>query len=165
MASLPDMYRTGSRDPYGKGESTGVRMGPKWVKAKALELGLYVHGKRQRFGFNLERCATWFKAEVCGIKACADENMKRGYCNGNVYILWDRQAAIKALDSCKIHCKLLWDCRLCLMTLAKCSTVLLMWKSGRKGIKNNGIAGHVAKMGFLRHLWESSRAVCKGLGC
>jgi len=35
---------------------------------------------------------------------------KKGYTDKNICILFDSQAAIKALDSLKINSKLVWDC-------------------------------------------------------
>jgi hypothetical protein len=59
--------------------------------------GVYGHGMRWRFSLSLGQYTTVFQAEVYAIKACADKNIKRGYCNRNIYILSDSQAAIKAL--------------------------------------------------------------------
>jgi ribonuclease HI len=81
-----------------------------------------------------------FQAEVCAIKACTDENIKRGYCNRNIYILSDSQVAIKALDNCKIYSKLVWDCHQSLMILAECNKVHVMWVRGHKGTEGNEIA-------------------------
>jgi hypothetical protein len=51
------------------------------------EAGVYGQGMRQRFSFSLGQYATVFQAEVYAIEACTDENIKRGYCNRNIYIL------------------------------------------------------------------------------
>jgi hypothetical protein len=71
---------------------------------------VYGHGMRQRFSFSLGRYATVFQVKVYAIKACTDENIKRGYHNRKIYILSDSQAAIKALNNCKIYSKFVWDC-------------------------------------------------------
>jgi hypothetical protein len=42
--------------------------------------GVYGHGMKQRFSFSLGQYTTVFQAEVYDVKACADENIKRGYC-------------------------------------------------------------------------------------
>jgi hypothetical protein len=39
---------------------------------------------------------------VYAIKACADENIKRGYCNRNIYMLSNSEAAIKELHGNEI---------------------------------------------------------------
>jgi hypothetical protein len=72
---------------------------------------------RQRFNFSLGQYTTVFLAEVYTIKACADENIKRGYCKRNIYILSDSQAVIKALHNCRINSRLVWDCHQSLMTM------------------------------------------------
>jgi hypothetical protein len=41
---------------------------------------------RQTFSFSLGQNAMVVQAEVYAIKAHIDENIKRGYCNGNIYI-------------------------------------------------------------------------------
>jgi hypothetical protein len=84
--------------------------------------GLYGHGMGQRFIFSLGKYTTVFQA----IKACADENIKRGYHNRNIYILLYSQAAIKTLDNCKFYLKLVWDCHQTLMILAERNRVHLM---------------------------------------
>jgi hypothetical protein len=43
---------------------------------------------------------TVFQAKLYAIKACAVQNLDRGYGTGNIYIRLDSQAAIRALDSC-----------------------------------------------------------------
>jgi hypothetical protein len=69
----------------------------------------YFTGKKDKlllvamFSFSLGQYTTVFEATVYAIKACADENIKRGYRNRNIYILSDSQVAIKALDYCKIY--------------------------------------------------------------
>jgi hypothetical protein len=65
---------------------------------------------KRKFSFSLGQYTAVFQAEVYAIKACADENIRRGYHNKNIYILSDSQAAIKELDNCTIFSKLVWDC-------------------------------------------------------
>jgi ribonuclease HI len=86
------------------------------------------------FSYSLGWYTMVFQAEVYAIKACTDENIKRGYHNRNIYILLDSQAAIKALDNCKIYSKLVWDCHQSLMILAEHNKVHLLWVPGHKGI-------------------------------
>jgi hypothetical protein len=69
---------------------------------KTLEPECMGHGMRRKFNFTLGQYTTVFQDEVHAIKARADENIKMGYHNRNIYILSDSQAAIKALDNCKI---------------------------------------------------------------
>jgi hypothetical protein len=61
---------------------------------------VYDHGMRQRFSFRLRKYDTAFQAKVYAIKACIDGNIRRSYCNRNIYILSDSEAAINAFDNC-----------------------------------------------------------------
>jgi hypothetical protein len=79
----------------------------------------------QRFSLHLGY-TTVFQAEVYAIKACTDENIKRGYRNRNICILSDSQAATKALNNCKIYSELVSDCHQILMILAECNSLLGM---------------------------------------
>jgi hypothetical protein len=108
--------------------------------------GTYCHGMRQRFSFSLGQYAIIFQAKVYAIKACTDDNIKRGYHNGNIYILSDSQAAIKAPDICKIYSKLVWDCDQFLMTVAKCNKVHLMWMQGHMGTEDNETGNKLTRM-------------------
>jgi ribonuclease HI len=107
--------------------------------------GLYGHGMRRKFSFNLGRYTT-----VYAIKTCADENIKRNNRNRNMYILSDSQAAIKALNSSKIYSRMVWECHQSLMTLAASNKAYLMWVPGHTGIHGYETADQLAKMGSLR---------------
>jgi hypothetical protein len=61
----------------------------------------YGHSMRQRYRFSLGQYAMVFEAKVY---------TERGYHNRNIYIPSDSQNVIKALDTYKIHSKLVWDC-------------------------------------------------------
>jgi hypothetical protein len=117
------------------------------------------HGMRRKFSFSLGWYTMVFQVEVYTIKPCAYENIKRGYHNRNIYILSYSQAAIKALDNCKIFSRLVWDSHQSLMTLAVCSKVYLMSVLGHRGIKDNEIADHLAKMGSL-HSFRGHEPAC-----
>jgi hypothetical protein len=56
--------------------------------------------------------------EIHAIKARIMEYIENGYTGRNIYILFDSQAAIKALDSLHINSKLVWDCHQSLVKLA-----------------------------------------------
>jgi hypothetical protein len=45
---------------------------------------------------------TVFQAEAYAIQPCAVENIERGYWRRNIYVLSNSQAAVKALENCKI---------------------------------------------------------------
>jgi hypothetical protein len=66
------------------------------------------------------------------IKACISQNIDRGYVNRNIYILSDSQAAIKALGKYQIASKLVWDCHLSLIQLARHNRVQLVWVTGHR---------------------------------
>jgi hypothetical protein len=57
---------------------------------------------RRGHSFILGLHTTVFQAEIYTIKACILENIEKGYMGRNIYILSDREAAIKALDSFQI---------------------------------------------------------------
>jgi hypothetical protein len=65
---------------------------------KGTGAGVYCHETRRYLG----QYTTVFQAEVYGIKECAAENLDGNYNNRNIYILSDRQAAIKALGKYQI---------------------------------------------------------------
>jgi ribonuclease HI len=133
MVRLPDR-REWERGiaPIGKGGLVWYADGSKTNEGTGA--GMYGHGMRQRFSFSLGWYSTVFHAEVYAIKACADENIKRGYCKRNIYILSDNQAVIRALDNCRIRSRLVWDCHQSLMILAEHNKVQLLWVPGHKGI-------------------------------
>jgi hypothetical protein len=95
----------GALYPYEKVDSSGIQMGPRQMKVLELDVWPWYVADIQ-LSFSLGWYTTVFQAEVPAIKACADENNKRGYCNRNIYILSDSQAAIKALGNCKMCSKL-----------------------------------------------------------
>jgi ribonuclease HI len=88
-----------------------------------------------------------FQAGVYAIKACAIENLYKDYKTGNIYILLESQAAIKALDTYQFNSKLVWDCHQSLVYLAKHNTVQPISVSGQDGIEGNGTADKLAKLG------------------
>jgi hypothetical protein len=57
---------------------------------------------------------------------CLLENIKRFYCNKRIFIFSDRQAALKALNSFLIKCKLVWNCFQLLLELAEKNIVKLI---------------------------------------
>jgi hypothetical protein len=48
--------------------------------------GVYGHSMKQRFSFSLGLYITILQAEGHAIKECADDNIKRGHYNRNIYI-------------------------------------------------------------------------------
>ena len=68
------------------------------------------------------------------------ENIEKSYTGTNMYILFDSQAAIKALDSFQIISKLGWDCHQSLVKLAEHNRIQLLWVPGHMGIDRNETA-------------------------
>jgi len=55
-------------------------------------------GSRRGQSFSVELHTTVFQADIYAIKACVMENPQKGYRVRNIYIFFDSQAAIKALE-------------------------------------------------------------------
>jgi hypothetical protein len=83
-----------------EGACSGMQTGPRPIKARGVELG-----SRRGHSFSLG-----LHDEIHAIKASIMENTGKGYMGRNIYILFESQAAIKALDSLQINSKLVWDC-------------------------------------------------------
>jgi hypothetical protein len=75
------------------------------------------------------------------------ENLDRNYTNGNIYILSDSQAAIKALGNHQITSKLVWDCHQSLIQLARHKKVQLILVPSHEGIAGNETADQLARTG------------------
>jgi ribonuclease HI len=145
---LPDRSKWGKlRYHLKKGDSSGIQMGPRQMKA--LELGCAAMALNK---VSVGQYTTVFQADVYAIKACDDENIKRRYRERNIYILADSEAAIKALDKFRITSKLVWDCRQSLVTLAEHKRVQLVWVPGHKGIAGDETADQLPKRGSLHPL-------------
>jgi len=88
------------------------------------------------------------------------ENIEKDYTGGNVYILSDRQAAVKALHNSHINSKLVWDCHQSMMKLAKHNRIQLVCVPGHMGIDENEIAGHLTWQGSLYPVTGLTPAFC-----
>ncbi|KAJ8943681.1 hypothetical protein NQ318_015169 [Aromia moschata] len=58
---------------------------------------------------NLGNLATVFQAEITAISACAQEMTRRSYTNKRIQIIYDSQAALKALGAAEIHSQAVKD--------------------------------------------------------
>jgi hypothetical protein len=85
--------------------------------------------------------------------------MDRNYKNGNIYILSDSQAAIKALGKYQITSKLVWECHQSFMQLARQNRVQLVWMPGHEGIAGNETANYLAKTGS-EHTFTGPELAC-----
>jgi hypothetical protein len=76
----------GKEVPYlsKKGDNSGIQMGPRQMKA-LTGARMNGHGMKQRLSFSLGQYTTLLQAEVYAIKACDDEDSKRGYWKRNTY--------------------------------------------------------------------------------
>jgi hypothetical protein len=70
---------------------------------KGTGAGVYRWCSRREHTFELGLHTTVFQAELYIIKTCVMENTEKGYIGRNICILFDSQAAIKALDSFQIN--------------------------------------------------------------
>ena len=102
---------------------------------------------------SLGKYATVFQAETYAIITCAQVNIEMNTANRNIYILSDSQAALKALDSCRVDSRLVLDCIRALNKLGRLNRVVLVWVPGHVGVMGNEMADELARKG-------SERAMC-----
>jgi len=110
--------------------------------------GVYKLGPKRVHSFSPELHIT----EIQAIRLCIMEYTENGYKVRNVYILFDRQAAIKALRYIRTNSKLAWDFHKSLVKLAEHKRVQLIWVPGHMGIDGNDTADQLAREDFLRPL-------------
>jgi hypothetical protein len=79
---------------------------------------------------------------ISATKTCAAE-----YENRNVCILSDSHAAIKALETCQISSKLVFDCYQSCLKLAERNRVQLICVPGYREVEGNEVADRLARMG------------------
>lgn len=92
--------------------------------------------------------------------ACVMENVVKDYTGGNMYILSDRQTAVKGIDSSHINSKLVWDCHQCMMKLAEPNRIQQVWVSGHMGVDGKEIAGPLTWQGSSYPLIGPEPAFC-----
>jgi len=96
-------------------------------------VGVYIWGPKKGHSFSL---GLHIK-EIQAIRACIMENNEKGYKVRNIYILFDRQAAIKALRHLRTNSKVIWDFYQSLVKLGEHNRFQLIWVSGRIVIDGN----------------------------
>lgn len=109
--------------------------------------GAGVYGRRTKYFEPMGKNASIFQAEVFAIELCARFNIEKNYRGAHIAIMSDSQAAIKALSSCTISSKLVWNCIEKLNELGEGNHVSLCWVPGHVGIPGNEEADVLAKTG------------------
>jgi hypothetical protein len=74
-------------------------------------------------------------------------NTEKGHTGGNIYIVPNSKATIKALDSFQINSELVWDCHQSLVKLAEHNRIQLVWVAGRTEFDGNEMAHQLARQG------------------
>jgi hypothetical protein len=67
------------------------------------------------------------------------ESVEKGFMGWNIYILSDSQAALTALDSFQVHCKLVWNYHKYMVKLTEYNRIQLIQVPGHMGIDGNEI--------------------------
>jgi ribonuclease HI len=102
--------------------------------ASSAGTGVYRWGSRRGYSFSLALHITAFQAEIHAIKANIREKIENGYTGGNIYVITDSQAAIKALNSFHINSALVWHCYKSVVKLAEHNRIQLLWVAGLMGL-------------------------------
>jgi hypothetical protein len=78
-----------------------------------------------------------FLAEIYVIKAYVMKNIEKYQADRNIYILYNSQTAIKALDNFHLNFKTIVECHQTLVILAEHNRIQLVWV-----LSHTGIDGH-----------------------
>lgn len=103
--------------------------------------------ERHRLSRSLGTNATVFQAEIHAIELCVRLGIARGLKDAKIYIVSDSQSALKALRSCTVESRLVWDCLEVIKHLASSNKVTLVWVPGHAGIEGNEAADGLAREG------------------
>jgi len=109
--------------------------------------GLGFVGPRLKYRESLGRNTSIFQAEFCAIGRCAEYNLQRNYHGKDIAILFDSQAAIKALSKAKITSKLVNEVRTALDKLGAVNKLTIRWVPGHNNIPGNELADNLARKG------------------
>jgi ribonuclease HI len=92
---------------------------------------------KRSFSFPLGKYATVFQTEIYAILQCACENIRRAYKHKWIFISFDSQAELRALNSPKVISGLVAECLDALSALACLNEGTLIWVPGHCGIPGN----------------------------
>ena len=112
--------------------------------------GAGIYTKDCSISESLGQYATVFQAETYAICTCAQVNIDRDTTSKTIYILSDSQAALKALDSCRVDSGLVLNCMKTLNRLGRKNRVVLIWVPGHVGVRGNEMADELARKGSER---------------
>lgn len=110
-------------------------------------VGVGVYGPKCKITEALGTTPTIFQAEIFAIELCIRQCLLRDMRRTRIYIYSDSQAALRALQSCTIKSKLVWNCLQLIKKLGTHNKVTLEWVPGHNGIKGNELADRLAKEG------------------
>jgi ribonuclease HI len=94
-----------------------------------------------------------FQAEIYAIRACVQENLRRGYLGNHIHILFDSQATLKELTCYHTRSQLAWECKQNLILLAKHNTITFVWVPGHQGIAGNEKSRCLGKERVCKHIY------------
>ncbi|XP_050325730.1 uncharacterized protein LOC126756583 [Bactrocera neohumeralis] len=108
-------------------------------------IGAGIAGPRTKLSIPMGEFPSIFQAEVFAISRCIEINLHRNYCNEQIAILSDSQAAPKTISFYEIKSQLVQKCRGRLNSLAERNQVHLIWVPGHRGIAGNEPADELAR--------------------
>jgi len=124
--------------------------------------GLGFVGPRLKYRESLGRNTSIFQAEFCAIGRCAEYNLQRNYHGKDIAILFDSQAAIKALSKAKITSKLVNEVRTALDKLGAVNKFTIRWVPGHNNIPGNELAETLVTNIMRRTRYGMLRPLSKG---
>ncbi|XP_036344628.1 uncharacterized protein LOC118753862 [Rhagoletis pomonella] len=108
-------------------------------------IGAGIFGPRAKISIPLGNYPSIFQAEVYAISACAEIILQRQARLQHIVICSDSQAALKAISSCEIKSRVVWECVARLNILGENKALQLVWVPGHKGIQGNEEADRLAR--------------------
>ncbi|XP_033212494.1 ribonuclease H1-like [Belonocnema kinseyi] len=109
--------------------------------------GFYDSARRREVVVALGRHATILQAEVHAVLRCAEILLEENAVGRKITICSDSQATLTAVGKPDITSQLVWECKKALNKLAEKSEVAFIWVPGHTGIKGNGKADQLLRIG------------------